>query len=120
LETLCSARDAAGLVRGVQPPGNLSLASPQQIYRRLREIGRAVFLASLMLLMMGANWALANHHAANSRFGGLNCLVLIVSMRVLLRLNLRRLRLHGHNIKKLLIVGGDHAPAGCQRGKAAN
>jgi exopolysaccharide biosynthesis polyprenyl glycosylphosphotransferase len=72
----------------------------------LREIGRAVFLASLMLLMMAqiGRWQTITLRTAASV--GLIGLVLIVSMRVLLRLNLRRLRLHGHNIKKLLIVGG--------------
>jgi exopolysaccharide biosynthesis polyprenyl glycosylphosphotransferase len=72
----------------------------------LREIGRAVFLASLMLLMMAqiGRWQTITLRTAAS-VGAIG-LVLIVSMRLLLRLNLRRLRLHGHNIKKLLIVGG--------------
>lgn len=72
----------------------------------LREIGRAVFLASLMLLMMAqiGRWQTITLRAAASV--ALIGLVLIVFMRLLLRLNLRRLRLRGHNIKKLLIVGG--------------
>jgi exopolysaccharide biosynthesis polyprenyl glycosylphosphotransferase len=72
----------------------------------LREIGRAVFLASLMLLMMAqiGRWQTITLRTAASV--GIIALVLIVSMRLLLRLNLRRLRLRGHNIKKLLIVGG--------------
>jgi exopolysaccharide biosynthesis polyprenyl glycosylphosphotransferase len=72
----------------------------------LREIGRAVFLASLMLLMMAqiGRWQTITLRTAAS-VGAIG-LILIVSMRLLLRLNLRRLRLRGHNIKKLLIVGG--------------
>ena len=72
----------------------------------LREIGRAVFLASLMLLMMAqiGRWQTITLRTAASV--GVIGLVLIASMRLLLRLNLRRLRLRGHNIKKLLIVGG--------------
>jgi exopolysaccharide biosynthesis polyprenyl glycosylphosphotransferase len=72
----------------------------------LREIGRAVFLASLMLLMVAqiGRWQTITLWTATCV--GLIGLVLIVAMRVLLRLNLRRLRLRGHNIKKLLLVGG--------------
>ena len=72
----------------------------------LKEIGRAVFLASLMLLMVAqiGDWpTITLWTAANV---GIIGLLLIVLMRVLLRLNLRRLRLRGHNIKTLLIVGG--------------
>ena len=72
----------------------------------LREITRAVFLASLILLMMAqiGRWQTITLWTAICV--GLIGFVLIVTMRVLLRLNLRRLRLHGHNIKTLLIVGG--------------
>lgn len=72
----------------------------------LKEIARAVFLASLMLLMVAqiGSWRTINLWTAACV--GLFGLALIVSMRVLLRLNLRRLRLRGHNIKTLLIVGG--------------
>jgi exopolysaccharide biosynthesis polyprenyl glycosylphosphotransferase len=72
----------------------------------LREIGRAVFLASLMLLMVAqiGRWRTVTLWTAVCV--GVIGLALIVSMRVLLRLNLRRLRLRGHNIKTLLIVGG--------------
>jgi exopolysaccharide biosynthesis polyprenyl glycosylphosphotransferase len=72
----------------------------------LKEIARAVFLASLMLLMVAqiGSWRTINLWTAACV--GLFGLGLIVSMRVLLRLNLRRLRLRGHNIKTLLIVGG--------------
>ena len=72
----------------------------------LREIARAVFLASLMLLMVAqiGRWQTITLWTAICV--GLIGFVLIVTMRVLLRLNLRRLRLRGHNIKTLLIVGG--------------
>jgi exopolysaccharide biosynthesis polyprenyl glycosylphosphotransferase len=72
----------------------------------LREIARAVFLASLMLLMVAqiGRWQTVTFWTATCV--GLIGLLLIASMRMLLRLNLRRLRLHGHNIKTLLIVGG--------------
>jgi len=72
----------------------------------LREICRAVFLASLTLLMVAqiGRWPTITLWIATCV--ALIGLILIVSMRMLLRLNLRRLRLRGHNIKKLLIVGG--------------
>lgn len=72
----------------------------------LKEIGRAVFLASLMLLMVAqiGRWPTITLWTACCV--GLIGMALIVAMRVLLRLNLRRLRLHGHNIKTLMIVGG--------------
>lgn len=72
----------------------------------IREIGRAVFLATLMLLMVAqlGQWRIITLWTA-ACVGGIG-FVLVVSMRVLLRLNLRRLRLRGHNIKTLLIVGG--------------
>ena len=72
----------------------------------LKEIGRAVFLASLMLLMVAqiGRWRTITLWTATCV--GLIGLVLIVTMRVLLRLKLRRLRSRGHNLKTLLIVGG--------------
>jgi exopolysaccharide biosynthesis polyprenyl glycosylphosphotransferase len=72
----------------------------------LKEIGRAVFLASLMLLMVAqiGRWQTINPKTAATV--GAIAFLLIMTMRMLLRLNLRRLRLHGHNLKTLLIVGG--------------
>ncbi len=72
----------------------------------LKEIGRAVFLASLMLLMVAQIGRWQTITLWTAACVGLIGLALIVAMRVLLRLNLRRLRLRGHNIKTLLIVGG--------------
>lgn len=72
----------------------------------LKEIGRAVFLATLMLLMVAqiGRWPTITLWTASCV--GIIGAVLIVAMRLLLRLNLRRLRVRGHNIKSLLIVGG--------------
>ncbi|HWN09642.1 MAG TPA: sugar transferase [Pyrinomonadaceae bacterium] len=72
----------------------------------IREIARAVFLATLMLLMVAqiGHWRIITLWTAGC-VGAIG-FALVVSMRVLLRLNLRRLRLRGHNIKTLLIVGG--------------
>ncbi len=72
----------------------------------LKEIGRAVFLASLMLLMVAQIGSWRTITLWTAACVGLIGLALIVTMRVMLRLNLRRLRLRGHNIKTLLIVGG--------------
>ena len=71
-----------------------------------KEIGRAVFLASVTLLVVAhiGSWPSITLETAASV--GVIGFALIGGMRVLLRLNLRRLRLRGHNIKTLLIVGG--------------
>lgn len=72
----------------------------------LKEIGRAVLFSSLALLV-GANlgsWPTINLRTV--AMFGLVSFGLIGSMRLALRLNLRRLRRRGHNVKTLLIVGG--------------
>lgn len=72
----------------------------------LKEIGRAVLFSTLALLV-GANlgsWPTINLRTV-AMFGLLS-FGLIGGMRVVLRLNLRRLRRRGHNVKTLLIVGG--------------
>ena len=71
-----------------------------------REIGRAVFLASVTLLVVAQIGRWPTVTLATAASVGVIGFVLIGGMRVLLRLNLRRLRLRGHNIKTLLIVGG--------------
>ncbi len=88
-------------LQGIYRSHRLSLFAEE-----LREIARAVFLASLMLLMVAqiGDWKTINFWTATCV--GLIGFVLISTMRVMLRLNLRRLRLRGHNIKTLLIVGG--------------
>lgn len=76
------------------------------VREEFREIGRAVFLASVTLMVVAhvGRWPTITLETASTV--GVIAFVLIVSMRVLLRLNLRRLRLRGHNLKTLLIVGG--------------
>lgn len=72
----------------------------------LKEIGRAVFLASVMLLIVGQLGRWQSITLWTAACVGLIGLVLIVGMRLLLRLNLRHWRLRGYNLKSLLIVGG--------------
>jgi exopolysaccharide biosynthesis polyprenyl glycosylphosphotransferase len=71
----------------------------------LKEIVNAVLVAAVALLIVAqiGQWETINFRTmvwvaaiASSLIG---------SMRLLLRLNLRRLRLRGHNIKKLLLIG---------------
>lgn len=71
----------------------------------LNEIARAIFFASAALLIVGqlGQWRTITVFTAASV--GLIAMVLIGATRVLLRLNLRRLRLRGHNLKKILIIG---------------
>jgi len=72
----------------------------------LKEVARAV-LISAVLLLVGANfgsWPTINVRTV-ATFGLLS-LVLIAAGRIFLRLNLRRLRRRGHNVKTLLLVGG--------------
>jgi len=71
----------------------------------LREVGRAICLASVALLIVAqvGRWHTINLWTATSV--GLLALFLLGGMRVLLRLNLRRLRRRGHNVKKLVIIG---------------
>ena len=74
--------------------------------KELKEIAQALLFCSTVLLV-GAqvgNWPTIN-------FGTVLTFALvgfgfIATMRMLLRLNLRRLRKRGHNVKALLIVGG--------------
>ncbi|MDX6382829.1 MAG: hypothetical protein QOK48_402 [Blastocatellia bacterium] len=72
----------------------------------LREIGRAVVISSVLLLV-GANvgnWPTINIRTV-ATFGILS-FTLIAAGRFSLRANLRRLRRQGHNLKTLLLVGG--------------
>ena len=74
--------------------------------KELKEIARALLFCSLVLLV-GANiggWPTINFvTVAVFAFIGF---AMIAGMRMLLRVNLRRLRRRGHNLKALLIVGG--------------
>ena len=71
----------------------------------LIEIARAIFFASAALMIVGqiASWRTIT--VGTATLVGLLAMFLIGGTRVLLRLNLRRLRLRGHNIKKLVIIG---------------
>src|SRR5438105_7563544 len=72
----------------------------------LREIAHAVAISSLALLVAAqlGNWPTINLLTVGG-FGVVG-FVLVAAGRVALRLNLRRLRAHGHNVKALMIVGG--------------
>ncbi|MEP6911128.1 MAG: sugar transferase [bacterium] len=71
-----------------------------------REIGHAVFMASVTLLVVAHIGSWPSITLETAATVGVIGFALIGGMRVLLRLNLRRLRLRGHNIKTVLIVGG--------------
>jgi exopolysaccharide biosynthesis polyprenyl glycosylphosphotransferase len=76
------------------------------LLEELKEIGGAVVLGSVTLLMVAqiGRWQTITLWTASCV--GLIAFGLIGAMRILLRLNLRRLRLRGRNIKTLLIIGG--------------
>lgn len=76
------------------------------VVEEAKEIGAAVVFATVTLLMMAhiGRWPTVTLWTA-ACVGALG-FTLIGTMRVLLRLNLRRLRLRGHNLKTVLIVGG--------------
>jgi exopolysaccharide biosynthesis polyprenyl glycosylphosphotransferase len=75
------------------------------LWEEMTEVGRAVFFASVALLIVAqiGKWRTINFWTATCV--GLVALTLIGGTRVLLRMNLRRLRFRGHNLKKLLIIG---------------
>jgi exopolysaccharide biosynthesis polyprenyl glycosylphosphotransferase len=75
------------------------------VREELTELGGAVFFSTLALLIVAhiGNWQTITIWAATCV--GLIAFVLIGGTRLLLRLNLRRLRLRGHNLKKLVIIG---------------
>ena len=71
----------------------------------LKEIAHAVFAASIALLIVAqiGRWKTIN--LKTTVCVAAIAIALIGGMRILLRLNLRRLRLRGLNIKKLLLIG---------------
>jgi exopolysaccharide biosynthesis polyprenyl glycosylphosphotransferase len=71
----------------------------------LKEIARAVSVATVALILIAqvGRWKTINLRTAFCV--GVIVMLLIGCTRFLLRLNLRRLRLRGHNIKKLLLIG---------------
>ena len=72
----------------------------------LKEIGRAVLISSVLLLVAAnaGKWPTVNILTVG--LFGLMSFTLIGAGRFFLRLNLRRLRRRGHNVKTLLLVGG--------------
>jgi exopolysaccharide biosynthesis polyprenyl glycosylphosphotransferase len=72
----------------------------------LKEITRAVMICSAALLVAAqlGNWPTIN--AITVAEFSLVVFTLITFVRLALRLNLRRLRASGHNVKSLLLVGG--------------
>jgi exopolysaccharide biosynthesis polyprenyl glycosylphosphotransferase len=71
-----------------------------------KEIGRAILISSLTLLVAAnvSSWPTINVRTV--AMFGLVSFTLIGGTRLVLRVNLRRLRRRGHNVKTLLIVGG--------------
>jgi len=74
----------------------------------LKEIASATFLATVILMIVAhaGRWQTITLWTASTV--GIIGFVLLSCSRVLLRLNLRRLRRHGHDLKSLLIIGGGH------------
>jgi exopolysaccharide biosynthesis polyprenyl glycosylphosphotransferase len=72
----------------------------------LKEVGRAVLISSVLLLVAAnvGSWPTIN--VLTVAMFGLVSFALIGAGRFFLRLNLRRLRRRGHNVKTLLLVGG--------------
>ena len=72
----------------------------------LKEISQAVLFSTLALLVAAnlGSWPTINVRTV--AMFGLVSFTLIGGMRFVLRVNLRRLRRRGHNVKTLLIVGG--------------
>jgi exopolysaccharide biosynthesis polyprenyl glycosylphosphotransferase len=75
------------------------------VREELIEVTRAIFAAcvALMIVAQLGHWRTITFGATVCV--GLIALLLIGGTRLLLRLNLRRLRLRGHNLKKLLLIG---------------
>jgi len=76
------------------------------IVLELKEVGRAVLISSVLLLVASnvGSWPTINVRTV-AMFGVVS-FALIGAGRFFLRLNLRRLRRRGHNVKTLLLVGG--------------
>ncbi len=71
----------------------------------LLEVARAIFIASAALLIVAQIGGWRTITIWTTLCIALIALALVGSSRLLLRLNLRRLRKHGHNLKKLVIIG---------------
>lgn len=75
-------------------------------FKELIEIGRAVVVCSVSLLIVAEIGHWPTIKIRTTAGFGLLSFLLISSIRMALRYNLRRLRERGHNVKSLLIVGG--------------
>src|SRR5467141_1286968 len=75
------------------------------LLEEVAEVARAIFFASGALLIVAQIGKWRTITIWTAACVGLIALLLIGGTRLLLRLNLRRLRLRGHNLKKLLIIG---------------
>ena len=75
------------------------------LHEELAEVGRAIFFASASLLIVAQIGKWRTITIWTGVCVGLIALLLIGTCRLLLRLNLRRLRQRGHNLKKLVIIG---------------
>jgi exopolysaccharide biosynthesis polyprenyl glycosylphosphotransferase len=75
------------------------------LFEESAEVGRAIFFASASLLIVAqiGKWRTITIWTAVCV--GLIAMLLVGASRLLLRLNLRRLRQRGHNLKKLVIIG---------------
>jgi exopolysaccharide biosynthesis polyprenyl glycosylphosphotransferase len=71
----------------------------------LTEVGRAIFFACVALLIVAQLGRWRTMTVWTAVCVGSTALALICGTRLLLRLNLRRLRLRGHNLKKLVLIG---------------
>jgi exopolysaccharide biosynthesis polyprenyl glycosylphosphotransferase len=78
------------------------LSAPRE---ELVEIARAIFFATAALLIVGQLGRWRTITILTAAYVGVFAMLLIGATRVLLRLNLRRLRLRGHNLKRILIIG---------------
>src|SRR5437867_7903002 len=78
----------------------------QSLRGELKEIARAIVICSAALLIAAqlGKWPTINF-ATVAGFGLIG-LLFVTIVRLGLRLNLRRLRAHGHNVKSLLLIGG--------------
>ena len=76
-----------------------------RLREELNEIARAIFFASGALLIVAQLGRWRTITILTAALVGLIAMLLIGTTRVLLRLNLRRLRLRGHNLKNILIIG---------------
>src|SRR3954453_15037592 len=81
----------------------------------LAEVARAIFFSTLALMSIAQIGQWRTITIRTAACVGFFAFFLIGGVRLLVRLNLRRLRLRGHNLKKLVIIGtGSGAPGVAQ------